>query len=218
MLSKYRKVILACSITLIMALPASQGHAQTAAQKKAVKIQGEPISPAAPPISPPANTNKTDSAVQPNDSSTAAVAGAKKAAKETHEVDFEDLASFEFETPNSIATNLSLGITEANKQIPPAIMKFDGKEVSITGFPLTLAVEKGKVTELLVMKNQAMCCFGTTPKITEWVTVKLAGDGVETVPMDQLVTVKGTLHIGARTESHTIVDLYRMDAAKMVDY
>ncbi|MDB6065023.1 MAG: hypothetical protein JWR26_1231 [Pedosphaera sp.] len=223
MWSNHRNFVLAFSTALMLAALTSQGHAQSATQNKTAAIQGEPISPATSPKTPPPDTGKITLPAPPKGSNTTAAASipaaaAGKAAKETPEVDFEELASFEFETPSSLSTNLSVGVAEANKQFPPGIMKWDGKVVSITGFPLTLAVEKGKVTELLVMKNQGMCCFGTAPKLTEWVTVKLAGEGVESVPMDQLVTVKGTLHVGARTESHTILDLYRMDGAKMTDY
>ena len=55
---------------------------------------------------------------------------------------------------------------------------------------LPLKVEQGLVTEMLIMKDQSMCCYGTSPKITEWVSVKMAGKGVKPI-MDQPVTLRG---------------------------
>ena len=37
--------------------------------------------------------------------------------------------------------------------------------MTIKGFMLPLKVEKGVVTELLIMRDQSMCCYGVTPKI-----------------------------------------------------
>ena len=39
-----------------------------------------------------------------------------------------------------------------------------------------------------------MCCFGTVPKINEWISIKME-DGAEPI-MDQAVTLMGQLKVG----------------------
>jgi hypothetical protein len=79
---------------------------------------------------------------------------------------------------------------------------------------LPLKVEGGLVTELLLMRDQSMCCFGTVPKINEWVAVKMTGGGVKPV-MDQAVTLSGKIKIGAMRENGYLVGIYQMDGDRM---
>jgi hypothetical protein len=79
---------------------------------------------------------------------------------------------------------------------------------------LPLKVEGGLVTELLIMKDQSMCCYGATPKINEWVSVKMTEKGVKPM-MDQPVTLLGTLHVGEMRENGYLIGIYRMDGEKM---
>ena len=65
---------------------------------------------------------------------------------------------------------------------------------------LPLKVEGGLVTEMLIMKDQSMCCYGSVPKIHEWVSVKMSDKGVKPL-MDQAVTLKGKLHVGEMREN-----------------
>ena len=55
---------------------------------------------------------------------------------------------------------------------------------------LPLKVADGVTTEFLIMKDQSMCCFGSVPKINEWVSVKTTGKGVKPI-MDQPVSMLG---------------------------
>ena len=59
-----------------------------------------------------------------------------------------------------------------------------------------------------------MCCYGTTPKITEWVTVKMNDKGVKPI-MDQPVTLFGKLHVGETRENGYLVGIYEMVGDKM---
>ena len=78
----------------------------------------------------------------------------------------------------------------------------------------SLKVEGGLVTELLIMRDQSMCCYGSVPKINEWVSVKMTSKGVKPV-MDQAVTLSGTLKVGAIRENGYLVGIYQMDGEKM---
>ena len=98
--------------------------------------------------------------------------------------------------------------------IPEQVRALNNRSVSIKGFMLPLKVEGGLVTELLIMKDQSMCCYGSTPKINEWVSVKMKSKGVKAL-MDQPVTLFGQLHVGEARENGYLVGIYRLDGERM---
>lgn len=98
--------------------------------------------------------------------------------------------------------------------IPAKVKAFDKKRVALKGFMLPLKVEGGLVTEMLIMKDQSMCCYGTVPKIHEWVSVKMTDKGVKPL-MDQPVTLMGKLYVGEMRENGYLTGIYRMDGEKM---
>ncbi|HWF18088.1 MAG TPA: DUF3299 domain-containing protein, partial [Verrucomicrobiae bacterium] len=130
-------------------------------------------------------------------------------------VGFDKLASYNFEVDNAPLTNLTAGADKANDQIPDRVKSLDKKKVSIRGFMLPLKVSNGVVTEFLIMKDQSMCCYGTVPKITEWVSVKTPEHGVKSI-MDQPVSIEGTLHVGAMRENGYLIGIYQMDGDKLI--
>lgn len=132
-------------------------------------------------------------------------------------VGFDKLASYNFEVmEDAPVTNQTAAFDKADEQIPATVKSFNLKKVSIRGFMLPLKVENGKVTEFLIMKDQSMCCYGATPKINEWVSVKLSGRGIKPI-MDQPVSMLGTLHVGAMRENGYLVGIYQMDGDKLID-
>ena len=129
-------------------------------------------------------------------------------------VTFDKLASFAYEVPLDPVTN-KVELAKLNAQIPEGIKNFNEKPVAIQGFMLPLKAEQGKVTELLIMRDQSMCCFGTVPKINEWISIKMEGDGVEPI-MDQAVTLMGQLKVGEVMENDYLVGIYEMLGDKMI--
>ena len=129
-------------------------------------------------------------------------------------VTFDKLASFAYEVPLDPVTN-KVELAKLNAQIPDGIKEFNEKPMAIRGFMLPLKVENGKVTELLIMRDQSMCCFGTVPKINEWISIKMEGDGVEPI-MDQAVTLMGQLKVGEVMENDYLVGIYEMLGDKMI--
>jgi hypothetical protein len=127
---------------------------------------------------------------------------------------FDKLASFDYAMPAEPMTNSPALIPGGSDQIPEEIRGFDTRSVSLKGFMLPLKVQNGLVTELLLMRDQQMCCYGVTPRINEFVSVKVSGKGVKPV-MDQPVTMFGQLHVGELRENGYLVGLYRMDADRM---
>jgi hypothetical protein len=132
------------------------------------------------------------------------------------DVGFDRLAAFNFEVTEEMANGAadpkatSLNISS---QIPSTVKALNEKHVTVRGFILPLNVRHGLMTEFLILKSQALCCYGIAPKMNEWVTVRMAGKGVKAV-IDRPVNVSGTLHVGEIREGGGLVALYRMDADK----
>ena len=131
-------------------------------------------------------------------------------------IGFDVLSTFKYEVPDDAATGAkaSAAAPDPDAQIPANVKSFNGRRIALKGFMLPLKVEGGLVTELLLMRDQSMCCFGTVPKINEWVAVKMTGGGVKPV-MDQAVTLSGTIKIGAMRENGYLVGIYQMDGERM---
>ncbi|HVR34391.1 MAG TPA: DUF3299 domain-containing protein [Methylomirabilota bacterium] len=133
-------------------------------------------------------------------------------------VGFDRLSDFEFDVDESI---ISPGINEvaiaslrAESRIPKEVRALDQRKIALRGFMLPLKVESGRVTELLIMRDQSMCCYGATPKINEWVSVKMAKEGVKPI-MDQPVTLFGKLRVGEMRENGYLIGIYEMEGEKM---
>lgn len=133
-------------------------------------------------------------------------------------VGFDRLSSFSFEVTDEIlqsnTTNATQVASRTAEQIPKTVMAYDQKRIALKGFMLPLKVEGGKVTEMLIMRDQSMCCYGAVPKINEWVSVKMVGSGVRPI-MDQAVTLYGKLHVGEMRENGYLVGIYRMDGERI---
>jgi hypothetical protein len=171
--------------------------AQTLAAAKPAPIQGDSIDASPPPAAAPSASNvvsQTESGVL--------------------DADFETLASYAFAMPDRSATNHP-SVSQAEKQIPAAIRKLDGKTVRIRGFMMPVKELQGKTTEFMIMRGQPSCCFSGATEITEFVTVKAPGKGFDTM-MDDAITIQGTLHVGAIVDSGFIVGLYQMDGEKLI--
>lgn len=129
-------------------------------------------------------------------------------------VGFDELASFEYDLPDGPVEVEPVASGKASAQIPDVIQSLNDQFISLKGFMLPLKVEKGLVTELLIMRDQSMCCYGTVPRINEWVSVKMVGPGVKPI-MDQAVVLHGTLKVGEMYENGYLVGIYEMAGDRM---
>ncbi len=132
-------------------------------------------------------------------------------------VGFDKLASFNFDIPDESATartNTAANASAPKEQIPANVRGLNGKKVALKGFMLPLRVEGGLITELLIMRDQSQCCYGVTPRINEWVSVKMTGKGVKPI-MDVPITLFGKLNVGEMRENGYLVGIYAMDGEKM---
>lgn len=132
-------------------------------------------------------------------------------------VGFDQLASFHFEVTEDMVEdsgNSSAASQEIAVQIPPAIKALDEQQVLVTGFMLPVTVQQGLVTDFMIAKSPAFCCYGIIPKVNEWVTVHMTGKGVKAVT-DRPVCVSGRLHVGENRENGLLVGIYSMDAERL---
>lgn len=130
---------------------------------------------------------------------------------------FDKLAGFSFKVSDDMIIGVGDAVANSREitgQIPESVRALNEKDVSITGFMLPTKVDAGKVTEFLLLKNQSMCCYGLTPNLNEYVSVRLTGTGVTPV-MDRLITVTGKLHVGEMRQSRLLVGIYQMDGEKV---
>lgn len=193
---------LALAASAVLLLPVAAQTPPRGEPIKPLAPRGEPIKPLAP--KPAAPADKPASGPP---------AGATTAEGEFVIVGFDKLSTFQYDVPEEVG-EVKADAPDPDKQIPATVKELNGRRVSLKGFMLPLKVEQGLVTELLIMRDQSMCCYGTVPKINEWVSVKMTGRGVKPV-MDQAVTMMGTLKVGAIRENGYLVGIYEMAGEKM---
>jgi hypothetical protein len=125
---------------------------------------------------------------------------------------FDTLSGFPFEVTREMAdgANDPTSASAATRQkIPSAVQALDNHFVAIRGFLLPLRMNNGLATEFLLLRNQNMCCFGSVPKINEWICVEPKGEGIKPI-MDQPITILGKLRVGEIRENGYLVGMYKM--------
>lgn len=127
---------------------------------------------------------------------------------------FEQLASYAF-TPPPFDPSADPKATPptGEEQIPVAVKGWNGKKAVVTGFMVPVKMDKGLVTEFLLMRNTMACCYGSVPNMNEWVVVKMR-KGVAPM-MDVPVSFYGSIKVGAMFENGYMTGLYELDGEKM---
>ena len=127
---------------------------------------------------------------------------------------FEQLASYTFTPPAFDPTaDPKAKPPTGEEQIPPIVKGWNGKKAVITGYMVPVKMDKGLVTEFLLMRNTMACCFGTVPNMNEWVIVKMK-KGVQPM-MDVPVAFYGELKVGAMFENGYMTGLYELEGERM---
>jgi len=196
-----RRMFVMAVVLAGLAMASGPAFAQSAPTAKAAP-RGESIDGGPAPATPAAAAAPATAAV------------IKKDKDGTVNADFETLASYTFAVPDMTVSN-HVSVAQAEKQIPAGIKQLDGQTVRIRGFMMPIKEVQGKTTEFLITRSQPSCCFSGATEITEFVTVKVAGKGCDTM-MDDAISVVGKLHVGAVTDSGFIVGLYQLDGDKVI--
>jgi hypothetical protein len=127
---------------------------------------------------------------------------------------FEQLASYPFNPPPfDPAADPKATPPTGEEQIPGTVKAWNGKKAIITGYMVPVKMDKGLVTEFLLMRNTMACCFGSVPNMNEWVIVKMK-KGVQPL-MDVPVAFYGELKVGAMFENGYMTGLYELAGEKM---
>ena len=127
---------------------------------------------------------------------------------------FEQLASYTFTPPAfDPAANPSAKPPTGEDQIPGMVKSWNGKKAMVTGYMVPVKMEKGLVTEFLLMRNTMACCYGGVPNMNEWVIVKMK-KGVQPM-MDLPVAFYGQLKVGAMFENGYMTGLYELSGERM---
>jgi hypothetical protein len=127
---------------------------------------------------------------------------------------FEQLASYPFNPPPfDPAADPTAKPPTGEEQIPPMVKSWNGRKAMITGYMVPVKMDKGLVTEFLLMRNTMACCFGTVPNMNEWVIVKMK-KGVQPM-MDVPIAFYGELKVGAMFENGYMTGLYELTDEKM---
>ncbi len=184
------------------------------APRAALPVKGEPINSAVRVQAPPGSTDgaaATGSSVPPAPGQVVKAPSATESEYTT--VGFDTLGSFfyaipDMEEPIAGAT----AETKRKDQIPAPIKALGGKKVAVKGFMMPLKSEKGAAKTFLLIKDQSICCFGRTPRMNEWISVKMTGDRTTRFIGDQAVTVFGKLDVGEEIEQGVVLSIYRMEA------
>lgn len=105
-------------------------------------------------------------------------------------------------------------VPASDAQIPAAVKSWNGKKAVITGYMMPVKMEKGLVTEFLVMRNTMACCYGSVPSLNEWVVVKMKKGGVA-VMIDVPMAFYGELKVGVLFENGYVSGIYQLDCERM---
>jgi len=130
------------------------------------------------------------------------------------ELGFDRLAAFNFTAPDSDSAADAKANSQAGEaQIPPEVKGWNQKKAVITGFMLPTKLENGNATEFLLMANQMACCFGTVPKMNDWVVVHMP-QGTQVI-QDVPISFYGTFRVGAVYEDGYLTGIYAMDSERI---
>ncbi len=124
---------------------------------------------------------------------------------------FDVLGGFAYDITN-VHTDAVSGREQTRplSEIPRDIKAYDGKKISITGYVMPLRMKGGRITEFLLVRDQASCCFGSVPQINHWIRVKMKGEGIDADYEPQVVY--GTLRVGENYEQGYLTGIYQLEA------
>jgi hypothetical protein len=79
---------------------------------------------------------------------------------------------------------------------PERIRRFDGVAARLEGWMIPGTIERSKVLDFMLVRDNAACCFGGAPKDDEWVQVTMAPGTHATYMRYAKIAVTGVLEVG----------------------
>lgn len=228
-------VVVVLSFSLAQMLPKSHPiralrelSGQSASTSKRVEVQGAPLAVAGttsggdkpedeaslkPEISVDMQPARTPVTQKPK-------VGGEKSSKRTGAYElltFDTLASYRIREPNWARLDDPEYIATLNidDEIPPQIRALNGSKIEIEGFMLPLEGEFDNVRTFVLLKDQMACCFGAIPLLNEWVYVEVPQRKKIRSYQDVLVTLLGTLRVGAKFEGDILTGIYHLELDRL---
>ena len=133
---------------------------------------------------------------------------------------FDMLTSYTLNEPNWAKMDDPAYIASLNldEQIAPQIQAMDSKRVEIQGFMLPLDMSEGDLRTFMLLKDQMACCFGTIPRLNEWVYVRVPKKKQISAHQDVPITLFGTLRVGAKFEREVLTGIYHLELDQIQIY
>lgn len=129
-----------------------------------------------------------------------ATGAARGAQNEPRNVTFKTMATYPVEP--------------ADGPVPEVFQELDGAVVTLTGYMLPLTFNQGRTRDFMLMRSQAACCFGQTPKANEFVFVTAAPvDGVAAV-QDVPLAFTGVLRVRPVKQGEAVVQCFFLEDAR----
>ena len=141
------------------------------------------------------------------------VQGASLATEAYQSLTFNMLTSYPFREPNwaKMEDPAYISSLKLNEQISPQIQAMNDKKVEIQGFMLPLDMLEGNLRTFMLLKDQMACCFGSIPRLNEWVYVRVPKEKKISVHQDIPITLFGTLRVGAKFEREVLTGIYHLE-------
>ena len=128
---------------------------------------------------------------------------------------FDRLAGYDFVMKEQPMDH-SLPRYTGQDQIPDVVKSWSGKKADLKGFMVPTRLEKGLVTEFLLLRDQSTCCYGANPSMNHFVVVKMA-KGVAPAG-DKVVKVSGTFKVNTNYDAFGIMTgIYELAGEKVVE-
>lgn len=121
-------------------------------------------------------------------------------------VSFSELSNFSYQTDPD-------GRLLETAKLPEEIAQLDEKQVAVSGYLVPIEFQDDKVSSLILVRNQLLCCYGEEPQLNEWIFVNV-NPPVELVS-DIPVTLFGKFYASPDEEEGQVISLYRMEATDM---
>ena len=210
----------------IRALRGAGGSSDSASQP--VEVRGAPLAVAGA-IPDDANSpngtnltpeNQTNAGAPPASVSPMPKVGREKRAKRIggyRAITFETLTNFDIREPDWVKMDDPAYVSTLNldDDIPPQIKALSGEKIEIEGFMLPLEGEDDNLQSFVLLENQLACCFGAIPLLNEWVYVEVPKKKKIGSYMDELVTLRGTLRVGAKFEGDILTGIYHIELDRL---
>ena len=128
---------------------------------------------------------------------------------------FDVLSGFKYDTYEVLdEVHGGRPLTKSDDVIPPHVKAYDGRKVLVEGYIMPLRLKKGLVTEFLLFRDQAACCFGDKAKMNHYMRVKVTDKGFEPGSM-MTHKVWGTLAVGEIYVQDYLTGIYQMTADRV---